>query len=101
MIELIKKSLLHENTQNGYVISNFPKNSKQADLFLREIGNVSFVLYLYCDTASLMKRAQEANVGDINQIVLQKKIAHATRDVKMSLGKFISKVENVSDITFV
>lgn len=101
IIELIKEALLNSNASvSGYVISNFPKNSKQADLFMKEIGNVNFIFYLYCDTISLLSRAQERNEGELNETVLKRNFAYATRDIKLSLGKFLSKVENVSTREF-
>lgn len=96
VIALLKEELLNTSSENGYVISNFPKNSKQADLFVKEIGNVNFILYFYCDTISLLSRAQEKHDGDINEGVLKRNFAYATRDIKMSLSKFLIKVENVS-----
>lgn len=88
--------MLNSNFGNGFVISNFPKNSKQADLFVKEISNVHFIYYFYSDTISLLRRAQEKSADEVNESLLKRHFAYATRDIKMSLGKFLPKVENVS-----
>lgn len=100
VIQLIKETLVNSTNDNGFVISNFPKNSKQADLFIRDIQNVNFILYLYSDIVSLLNRAQAKTDRELDETILKKDIAYATRDIKSSLQKFIPKIENVSKQKF-
>ncbi|KAG5882987.1 hypothetical protein JTB14_004326 [Gonioctena quinquepunctata] len=96
VLDLLKEALLDSQTDKGFVISNFPKNSKQADLFLKEVGYVTFIFYLYSDTSFLIERAQKKSVGEVDEDMLRRSIASSTRDIKMNLGKYIMKIESIN-----
>ncbi|KAJ8955561.1 hypothetical protein NQ318_001391 [Aromia moschata] len=94
VLDILKEHLLKSPTKQGIVISNFPKNAKQADMFLKEIGNVSVILYLYTDTPFLIERAQERSEQELDEESLKKNIETATKDIKTALMKFTAKIEN-------
>ncbi|CAH1183384.1 unnamed protein product [Phaedon cochleariae] len=97
VIDLLKESLLNSNDNiRGFLISNFPKNAKQADMFLKEIGNVNFIFYFYSDTPLLIDRAKEKSDTELNEDNLKKDIANANRDMKVCLGKFALKIESIN-----
>ncbi|XP_018571134.1 adenylate kinase isoenzyme 5-like [Anoplophora glabripennis] len=96
IIDLLKESLLTATTDKGFVISNFPKNAKQAVMFVKEIGNVSFILHLYSDTGCLINRAKERSEDNLNEDILKRDIIFASRDIRLSLMKFTDKVENIN-----
>ncbi|KAJ8920694.1 hypothetical protein NQ315_004833 [Exocentrus adspersus] len=96
VIDLLKEALSTSKNETGFVISNFPKNAKQAEMFINEIGNVSFILHLYSDTVSLINRAQEKSEETLNEDILKRDIIFASRDIRLSLLKYSEIVENVS-----
>nr|XP_023020200.1 adenylate kinase isoenzyme 1-like isoform X1 [Leptinotarsa decemlineata] len=96
VIDILKEALLESNNDKGFVISNFPKNSKQAELFMKEIGNVSFVFYLFSDTTILIDRAQRRSSVELDEDTLRRNIASSSRDIKAGLGKFIMKIEGIN-----
>lgn len=95
VIDLLKESLLNSTTNRGFVISNFPKTAKQAQMFVKEIGNVSFVLHLHSNVNCLMDRAQQKSQERLDQELLKNTIVFADSYLKLSLMKFVNKVENV------
>lgn len=99
IIDLLKESLLNSTTERGFVISNFPRNAKQAELFMKEIGKVSFILHLHSNMSCLINRAQEKSEEKLNEDALKRSIVTADSYVKLSLVKFANKVENVRTVS--
>nr|CAH7752838.1 unnamed protein product [Callosobruchus chinensis] len=97
VMELLSQAMLHSRNDKGYVISNFPRTPRQADLFVGALGRVDLVLYFYTDTTRLVERArQKAGGEDLDEAVVRRDIAYANRDMKGCLGKYSEKVENVN-----
>lgn len=99
IIDLLKESLLNSTTERGFVISNFPRNAKQAELFMKEIGKVAFILHLHSNMSCLINRAQEKSEEKLNEDALKRSIVTADSYVKLSLVKFANKVENVRTVS--
>lgn len=65
-------------------------------MFIQDIGEVTFIFFLFCDATQLVDRAQERAGGEVDVSELKKEIAFATKDIKSSLGKYANKIESVS-----
>ena len=71
--DLLKKRLLEDDTNNGYILDGYPRNISQAEtleIILDEINKpISHVIYLDIDSETAMKRAcgrlQCSNCGKI------------------------------------
>ncbi|XP_056631526.1 adenylate kinase-like [Diorhabda sublineata] len=96
VMDLLKESLLNSTTDKGFVISNFPKTIRQAEAFTREIGNVSFVFYLYTGFPLLIDRAQRKSPVPLDHDVLRRNLSLHTREIKACLGKFAVKIESIN-----
>ena len=71
--ELLKKRLLEDDTNNGYILDGYPRNISQAEMLeniLLEIGKpINYVIYLNIDQETALERAcgrlQCSNCGKI------------------------------------
>ena len=99
VIDLIKEEMLTTSHNcKGYLINNFPKNSKQAALFIKEIDDVDAIIYLVCDVPVMVKRKQVQSEGRLDDDVIKKMIATYIKEVKEGTSKLGSKIEKVSRV---
>ncbi|CAH1989475.1 unnamed protein product [Acanthoscelides obtectus] len=97
VVELLARAMLHSRTDKGFVITNFPRTPRQADLFVKALFRVDLALYFYTDTNSLVERAKQRAGGEnFDEANVRREIAYANRDIKGCLGKYSEKVENIN-----
>lgn len=93
---MLKEAMLKTvNSTKGYIINNFPKSSRQADLFVNEICNVDIIICLQTDVNMLINRIQEKINGKISNSTLKMKIENCNKDIEECLAKFKDKVFKV------
>lgn len=95
-MDLIKEEMLKKvNVAEGFIFNGFPRSSKQAILFVKEIGNVDVVIYLYSNTNEMVQRIQRKRGQVINPDAIRKEIINYMRDTKEGTSKFTAKLEKV------
>lgn len=95
-MDLIKEAMLQKaSAAKGFILNGFPRTNKQATLFVKEIGDVDVVVYLYSDTQVLVTRTQEKRGGRTDPEVIKKDIQSYIKEVKESVAKFGAKMEKV------
>ncbi|RZB66650.1 adenylate kinase isoenzyme 1 [Asbolus verrucosus] len=96
VIDLIKEEMLRMSLNcKGYLINNFPKNSKQASLFIKEIDDVDAIIYLVCDIPIMVKRKKVKSEGRLDDETIKKAIANYMKDIKEGISKYGSKLEKI------
>lgn len=100
MIDLIKEEMLRQcsnQCSNGYIINNFPRTPKQASLFIKEISDVSAIIYLKAHIPVLLQRIEQKMGSATSNEELQTKIIHNyVREIRESVGKYSDKLEKVN-----
>lgn len=95
VVDIIKEEMLKRaNFAYGYVINGFPRTEKQAIMFVKEIGKVDVIIYLYSDTHSMVTRTMEKLEGG-NAELIKNSILTYIKEVKKGTAKFSSKVEKI------
>lgn len=104
MIELIKEQMIAIPDCNGFLVSGFPQNPKQATYFVREIAQVDCILYL--EGEAIDGVPVEKSIGDSKEKNIKgNEEGDAKPDVEKNIsgtrivaGKFDSILERVSKI---
>ncbi|GJQ66863.1 hypothetical protein Trydic_g7887 [Trypoxylus dichotomus] len=95
IVDIIKEEILKRvNEAKGFILNGFPRTSKQALLFVKEVKDVDAVIYLYSETYKMVSRVQEKK-GDIDEEVVKNEIFKYVNEVKEGTAKFSAKVEKV------
>lgn len=96
VIDLIKEEMLRKSQNSkGYLINNFPRNSKQAAIFIKEIEDVDVIIYLVCDIPVMVKRLKIKSEGRLDEEVIKRSIVGYMKEVKEGTSKYGSKIEKV------
>ncbi|KAF2884772.1 hypothetical protein ILUMI_21379 [Ignelater luminosus] len=96
VVDLIKEAMLQKApTAKGFVLNGFPRTNKQATLFVKEIGDVDVVVYLYSETQVLVTRTQEKRGGRVDPETIKRDIQNCIKEVKDSVSKFGAKMEKI------
>ncbi|KYB27609.1 adenylate kinase isoenzyme 1 isoform X2 [Tribolium castaneum] len=96
VIDLIKEEMLRNSVNcKGYIINNFPRNSKQAALFIKEIDDVDAIIYLSCDVPVMVRRKKIKSEGRLDEEVIKKSITSYMKEIKEGTSKYGSKIEKI------
>ncbi|XP_044266729.1 adenylate kinase isoenzyme 1-like isoform X2 [Tribolium madens] len=96
VIDLIKEEMLRKSENSkGYIINNFPRNSKQAAIFIKEIDDIDAIIYLSCDVPVMVRRKKIKSEGRLDDEVIKKSITTYTKEVKDGTSKYGSKIEKI------
>lgn len=87
--------LLKAKQANGYVINGFPRTSKQAFLFVNEIGNVDIIIYLHGKIDEMAQRVNNELSTDLTNEVIKKNILNYMKEIKEATQRFGPKIEKV------
>lgn len=82
-------------TAKGFILNGFPRSSKQAALFVKEVCDVDVVVYLYSETHVMVMRTQEKNGGQGDPEIIRKNISNYVKEVREGVSKFGAKLEKV------
>lgn len=87
--------LVKSATSEGFILNGFPRTSKQALLFVKEIANVDAVIYLYSNTNDMISRVQQKHGQNLNVDHIKKDIMTYMKEARDSTSKFSAKLERV------
>ncbi|XP_025835249.1 uncharacterized protein LOC108734753 [Agrilus planipennis] len=82
------------NSKKGYIIVDFPRSSKQASLFVKEVGHVDFIIYLYATTDILIKRVIERPGPEETEKFI-KETQNKLKEIREALNKYNYKIEKI------
>ncbi|KAK5646549.1 hypothetical protein RI129_005013 [Pyrocoelia pectoralis] len=83
--------------RNGFLLNGFPRTAKQASIFVKEIGDVDVILYLYAEMQTMISRIKKKVEENLNVDILTQNIRTYTVEIKKALSKFGTKIEKVCD----
>lgn len=86
------------NSTSGFILNGFPRTNRQANLFVKEIGDVDVIVYLYSETHVLVTRTQQKHGPRGDPETIKAKISSYCKDVKEGLSGFGAKVEKVKKV---
>lgn len=96
VVDLIKEAmLLKAKLSNGYVINGFPRTSKQAFLFVNEIGNVDVIIYLHGKIDEMAQRVHNDLNSDLTNEVIKRNIGNYMKEIKEATHRFGPKIQKV------
>lgn len=96
VIELLKEEILRRGKDvNGYIIDGFPRTSKQASQFVKEIKDVDAVIYLYSKVNEMISRVRQKKECVKQDEDIKNEIFDYIRDVKNGTIKFSTKIHKV------
>ncbi|KAL3283255.1 hypothetical protein HHI36_006403 [Cryptolaemus montrouzieri] len=96
VVDLIKEALLlnpFARSSKGFIINNFPRTRKQAQLFVKEIKDVDAIIYLFADISTLLARLQAKSPENFESDLNKKKIVDYDREVKIATSGMRAKLE--------
>ncbi|KAK9744232.1 hypothetical protein QE152_g7863 [Popillia japonica] len=95
IVDIVKEEILKKvNEAKGFILNGFPRTSKQAVLFVKEVKDVDAIIYLYSETYKMVSRVQEKK-GDIDEESVKNEIFKYVNEVKEGTAKFSAKVEKI------
>ncbi|XP_031344908.1 adenylate kinase isoenzyme 1-like isoform X2 [Photinus pyralis] len=80
---------------NGFLFNGFPRTAQQASMFVKEIGNVDAIIYLYTDMQVMISRIREKKSKNLHENLLKRQIRTYTKEVKKAVSKYGAKIEKV------
>lgn len=96
VIDLIKEEMLKQASNcKGFVINNFPKNSKQAALFTKEIDEADVLIYLFADISTLIERTKLKIESQLDDETIKKTITNYLKKARDVALKYKRKVEKI------
>ena len=81
----------------GYIIDGFPRTSKQASQFVKEIKDVDAVIYLYSKVNEMISRVRQKKDCVKQDEDIKNEIFDYIRDVKNGTVKLSTKIHKVSN----
>ncbi|GLV38161.1 Adenylate kinase 1 [Carabus blaptoides fortunei] len=100
VLDLIKEKMIAAGDTRGYLISEFPQNPRQANLFVKEFGKISCILIM--ESQSQINELTENPPGDRKITQPNRKISQKERkidfykDLKITSGKCDTVVEKIN-----
>lgn len=94
VIELIKERMVSVPDCNGFLVSGFPQNPKQASYFVREVAPVDCILYL--EGEPIEGTPLERSVGDHAPNIPTPDISKTASGARIVAGKYDVILERVS-----
>ncbi|KAB0798604.1 hypothetical protein PPYR_09597 [Photinus pyralis] len=96
VIDLLKEEILSKvRGSNGFLFNGFPRTAQQASMFVKEIGNVDAIIYLYTDMQVMISRIREKKSKNLHENLLKRQIRTYTKEVKKAVSKYGAKIEKV------
>lgn len=96
VVDLIKEDMLIKAKHAlGFILNGFPKTSKQALLFIKEIGDVDVIIYLYSNTNDMIQRLVQKRGPSANPELIRREIVNYMKETKEGTSKFSAKLEKV------
>ncbi|KAF5294181.1 hypothetical protein FQR65_LT10892 [Abscondita terminalis] len=97
VIDLIKEAMLSSvQKKKGFLLNGFPRTSKQANMFVKEISDVDVIIFLNGDVPTLLNRNREKEKFNIDLSESKKQIQNIIKEIKTGVSKFGSKIEKIN-----